>query len=244
MPITAVWATPRKNLALPEDEIHVWRVSLRALERAVLERLETTLSPEEKSRADRFHFSRDRDCFVGSHGILRELLGNYLQRPATELEFCYGPQDKPELRTNDRVSPIHFNLSHSQGLAVYAFSRGREVGIDVEMIRPDFAGEEIAERYFSGIELAELRALPSELRAEGFFLCWTRKEAYVKARGAGLQIPLGSFNVSLTPGQPEKLESSDSSRWSLYSLQPAPRYVGAVVGEGKNWHLLNWEWSP
>jgi len=89
---------------------------------------------------------------------LRELLGSYLKSPACELEFRYGPQDKLALRTNDRVSLIQFNLSHSHGLVVYAFSRGREVGIDVEMIRPEFAGDEIAERYFSGLELAELRA--------------------------------------------------------------------------------------
>jgi 4'-phosphopantetheinyl transferase len=242
--MTTVWAMPTKELRLTQDEIHLWRASLEDVDRVVLHRLEATLNPEEKSRAARFHFSRDRDSFVASHGILHELLGLYSKRPATEIEFRYGPQDKPALRTNDGESPICFNLSHSHGLAVYAFSRDREVGIDVEMIRPDFAGDEIAERYFSGMELTELRALPPELRAEGFFLCWTRKEAYVKAHGAGLQIPLASFSVSLTPGQPDKLESSDGFRWSLHSFQPAPRYVGAVVGEGKSWRLRNWEWNP
>jgi 4'-phosphopantetheinyl transferase len=242
--MTTRWATPKKELKLPEDEVHIWRTSLADIEPGVLHRLEATLNPEEKSRAARFHFPRDRNYSVASRGILRELLGSYLKCTSTELEFRYGPQDKPALRTNDGESPIRFNLSHSHGLAAYAFSRAREVGIDVEMIRPDFAGDEIAERYFSGPELAELRALPPESRAEGFFLCWTRKEAYVKARGEGLQIPLGSFNVSLTPGQPEKLESSDSSRWSLYSFQPATQYVGAVVGEGKGWRLSKWDWKP
>ena len=127
---------------------------------------------------------------------------------------------------------------------MYAFALGREVGIDLEPIRPDFTGDDIAGRYFSHQELKELRALSPDLRPEGFFLCWTRKEAYLKARGEGLQVPLDSFSVSLTPGEPEVLESADSSRWSLRSFEPAPRYVAAVVGEGKGWRLRHWERKP
>jgi 4'-phosphopantetheinyl transferase len=138
--------------------------------------------------------------------------------------------------------PVHFNLSHSRGLAVYAFARSRELGIDLEPIRPEFAGENIAERHFSSQELNEWHRLPPELRAEAFFLCWTRKEAYVKARGEGLQIPLASFSVTLTPGQPEELHSPDAARWHLHSFQPAPGYAAAVVGEGKDWRLLQWDW--
>ncbi len=137
---------------------------------------------------------------------------------------------------------MRFNISHSHGLAVLAFARNREIGIDLEPIRPEFAGEEIAERYFSAQELAELRALPAALRPEGFFLCWTRKEAYVKARGLGLQVPLDSFSVSLTPGQPEILQSVDSARWSLRSFAPAPNFVAAIVEEGQDWHPRYWNW--
>jgi 4'-phosphopantetheinyl transferase len=146
------------------------------------------------------------------------------------------------LRTADGESPVHFNLSHSHGLAVYAFARNRELGIDLELIRQEFAGESIAERNFSARELDEWHRLPPELRAEAFFLCWTRKEAYVKARGEGLQIPLASFSVTLTPGQPEELHSLDGGRWLLHSFQPAPGYAAAVVGEGKDWRLLQWDW--
>ena len=199
---------------------------------------------DEKSRAARFRFARDRNHFIAARGILRELLGGYLHRSPAELEFDYGPSGKPALRTEGPSSPVRFNLSHSHGLAVYAFALGREVGIDLEPIRPDFAADDIAGRYFSTRELNELRALPPELRPEGFFLCWTRKEAYVKARGEGLQIPLDSFSVSLTPGEPEVLESADSSRWSLRSFEPAPRYVAAVVGEGQGWRLRHWERKP
>jgi 4'-phosphopantetheinyl transferase len=114
----------------------------------------------------------------------------------------------------------------------------------VEFIRPEFAADEIVERYFSPQEVMELRGLSPTLRVEAFFLCWTRKEAYIKARGEGLNIPLTSFHVSLTPGQPEQLESTDSFDWSLHSFRPGARYVGALVGEGKGWRPRHWDWKP
>ena len=113
----------------------------------------------------------------------------------------------------------------------------------MELIRPEFAADEIADRYFSPQEAMELRGLSPSLRVEAFFLCWTRKEAYIKARGEGLHIPLRSFHVSLTPGQPERLESRDSSHWSLHSLRPDACYVGALVGEGGGWRLRYWDWN-
>ena len=125
-----------------------------------------------------------------------------------------------------------------------AFSLGRDLGVDVELIRSDIASEEIASRYFAPREVAELQSLPPSARAEGFFLCWTRKEAYIKAVGDGLQISLASFRVSLVPSQPPCLESADSSRWTLRSLSPAPDYVGALVGEGKDWQLHCFDWQP
>jgi 4'-phosphopantetheinyl transferase len=237
------WLPRPAELHLTDSKVHIWRASLR-LDAAVLRRLEAHLSPDERSRAERFHFDRDRDRFVGARGILRELLGSYLNRDPAELELSYGPQGKPAVRNNDPQERIQFNLSHSHDLAVYAFARNRELGIDVEPIRPEFAGENIAERHFSAREVDEWHGLPSELRSEAFFLCWTRKEAYVKARGEGLQIPLASFSVTLTPGQPEQLQSIDSARWHLHSFRPAPGYAAAVVSEGKDWGLLQWDWQP
>jgi 4'-phosphopantetheinyl transferase len=133
---------------------------------------------------------------------------------------------------------------------VLAFARNCEIGIDVEPISREFAGEEIAKRYFSAREVAELIALPPEMRPEGFSLCWTRKEAYVKARGLGLQIPLDSFSVSLTPNRPELLESEDAHRWRLRSFKPAPDFAAAVVHEkihegvhgGGDFQLRYWDW--
>jgi len=138
---------------------------------------------------------------------------------------------------------VQFNVSHSRGLALLAFALGRNLGIDVEFIRPEFPADEIAQRYFSPKEVMELRTLPPSLHAEGFYLCWTRKEAYIKATGEGLHVPLESFNVSLTPGRPERLESTDSSRWSMRSLYPDPLYAGALVAEGQHLRLRQWDWE-
>jgi 4'-phosphopantetheinyl transferase len=237
------WEASPKNLELRENEVHIWRAPLDA-EAAFLNRFAAHLTVEEKGRADRFVFARDREHFVVGRGILRELLGRYLDRPPASLSIHKAPREKPYLSEEPGIPRLCFNVSHSHGLAVYSFALEREVGIDVELVRPDFASEEIAERYFSLRELEELRTLPSKHRAEGFFLCWTRKEAYIKARGEGLQIPLESFSVSLTPGQPEKLESTDSSRWTLHSFRPGPPYVGALVGESKAWRLRHLDWKP
>jgi 4'-phosphopantetheinyl transferase len=243
LPILAVWSSAPAKLELSEDEVHVWRASL-SLAPEVLQRLEATLAPDERSRAARFVFPEGRDDFIAARGILRELLGAYLKRPPASLEFRYGLRGKPALQPGDSGLSIRFSLSHSQGLALYAFAHRRELGIDLELIQPDFGGEELAERFFSDHELTELHALPVELRAEGFFACWTRKEAYVKARGDGLQIPLDGFDVSLTPGRPAELHSPDSARWSLRSFQPAPRFLAAVVGEGSGWRVRHFEWAP
>jgi 4'-phosphopantetheinyl transferase len=238
-----IWSFPPSKLELAEDEVHVWRASLN-LEKEALDRCASTLSQDEKFRAARFLFPRDRDHFVAARGVLRELLGKYAVRSPAQLEFRYGRHGKPALRAESDESPVRFNLSHSGGLAVYAFARNRELGIDLEPVRPEFAGENIAERHFSPQELEEWNRLAPGLRAEAFFLGWTRKEAYIKARGEGLQIPLASFSVTLTPGQPEGLRSSDSAKWRLHSFQPAPGYAAAIIGEGKDWRLLQWDWQP
>jgi 4'-phosphopantetheinyl transferase len=203
--------------------------------------LQTTLSAEELSRASEFKFAKDRNHYIGAHGVLRHVLAGYAKCTAASLCFARGPQGKPELATNDRN--VRFNLSHSHGLAVIAVSYSREVGVDVELFRPEFAGQNVAERHFSPSEIRELQNLPEELKTEGFFCCWTRKEAYVKARGPGLQIPLASFDVSLTPNAIVSLRSEDESRWSIRSFKPNPTYVGAIVAEGKGWFPRYYEWE-
>ncbi len=237
------WFPAPVGLKLGPDDVHLWRASLDC-DRPVLSRLENTLSSDETARANRFVFSPDRNHFVAARGILRELLGAYLMLPPAELKFRYGSYGKPALDTNASDSVLQFNLSHSDGLAFYAFSLGRRLGVDVEQIRPQLAGEDIAKRYFAAREVAELLALPTDVRPQGFFLCWTRKEAYVKAHGAGLSLPLDRFTVSLTPGCAAELQAEDRDQWSIHSVEPAPGYVAAVVAEGKKWQSSCWSWNP
>ena len=213
------------------NEIHVWQASLdRAID--AVGRLEPALSPDEKARADRFHFMNDRNRFVVARGVLRELLGRYLQQSPESLAFSYGPHGKPALSGEYASSGLWFNLSHSAGLAVYAIARERNLGIDVEHIRPESAGDGIAERYFSAREVSDLRTLPPEAKVEGFFHCWTRKEAYLKATGMGLQIPLDSFAVSLLPGKTAQFLEGVEPRWHLAAYHPAEGYVAAVAYDG------------
>jgi len=237
------WATQSKSVELRHSEVHVWRAYLDH-EPTVIRRFEATLEPEEKARANRLVFQKDRNSFILSRGVLRELLGRYVDRPPEQLKFDYNWHGKPSLCAELIEQRVQFNISHSHGLALFAFALGRRLGVDVELVRPYFAGEKIAELYFSPREVTELRALPPSLQAEGFFLCWTRKEAYVKARGEGLHIPLESFHVSLTPGQPERLQSDDSRQWSLRSLRVDPRYVGALVGENADFRVRYLDWKP
>jgi 4'-phosphopantetheinyl transferase len=231
---------------LTRRDVHVWRASL-DLDREVSRRLEFVLDDDERARALRFILERDRNSFMAARGILRHLLGQYLDcRPQT-VEFSYGPNGKPEVGVSHSRSLIRFNLSHSHGLAVFAVTLDRRVGIDVEMVRTESAGEDIAVRYFSTQEVNELRSLPAEQRPEGFFLCWTRKEAYVKAKGAGLQIPLNSFHVSLSPDQPATLVTMDKSSWGISSFDPSlgngKCYAAAAVAEGRDWKPRFLEWN-
>jgi 4'-phosphopantetheinyl transferase len=213
------------------DEIHVWHAALDREEK-ILDRLESRLSPEEKARADRFHFVNDRNRFVAARGLLRELLGKYLHQAPAGLEFSYGEHGKPSLSSGNASSGLCFNLSHSAGLVVYAIAKERNLGIDVEHVRPESAGEDIAKRYFSAREVSDLQTLPPEVRVEGFFHCWTRKEAYLKATGMGLQIPLDSFAVSLVPEKPAQFLGGVEPRWHLAAYHPAEGYVAAVVYDG------------
>ncbi len=233
MQVAANWSPHSGDYRLGPGEIHVWRANIERPSAAALQ----ILSDDERERASRFVFARDRNRFVNARATLRMLLGRYLQRPSGDVAFDYAPEGKPRLHALVGDLPIRFNLSHSQGLAVFAFSLQRDLGIDIEAIRSDVGPEDIATRFFSTREQLELRALPLGQRDEGFFLGWTRKEAYVKARGAGLGFELTAFHVSLTPGMPDVLISADIDRWMLRSFWPAEGFAGAVVAEGRDWTL-------
>ena len=210
--------------------------------------MEKTLSVDESDRANRFHFPKDRQNFIVARGILRTILGCYLKIKPERLHFCYGKYGKPELAPVDGPVKINFNLSHSGGLALYAFANDRKVGIDVESIHTDLEYDEIAARFFSPSEISAFKNLPLYVKPEAFFNCWTRKEAYVKAIGNGLSWPLDQFDVSLVPGEPATLlqtrgDPTEASRWSLVHLQPKTGYVAAIAAEGHKWRISYWRWQ-
>jgi 4'-phosphopantetheinyl transferase len=242
------WDWPPRELALGDDEVHVWRAWLDQ-PASRLPTLLDTLTLDERARAARFHFQRDRARFIVARGVLRVVLGRYLEIAPNRLRFCYSPYGKPALAEEFGGDELRFNLSHSDGLALYALTRGRELGIDLERIRSDLADEQIAERFFSPREVATLRTLPPDLRVEAFFNCWTRKEAYIKAIGEGLSHPLDQFDVSLIPGGPALLlctrpDPQEASRWSLQELPLGAGYVAALAVEGHGWRSKCWDWSP
>lgn len=247
------WIRPPKELDLTADRVDVWRVHLSSTTPN-----ETSLSAEERQRAARFHFDSDRDRFIVAHAGLRDVLSRYLQCEPSELNFSVNEFGKPSLtRSNDfsrsttevvTTMEIEFNLSHSGDFALIAIARGRNVGVDVELIREDIELENLARRNFSQRENQELMTLPVEQQTLGFFNCWTRKEAYIKAQGLGLSLPLDSFDVSLAPNEPAILratrpDAKEASRWSLHSLNVESDYAAALAVEGNALEIRCWDWK-
>ena len=239
-----LWGTPPEFVEARRDEVHVWRVSLDVAP-SCLQSLSLILSADERDRAERFRFQRDRQHFIASRAFLRILIGRYLQRESSQVKFGYGPNGKPFLADNEEAL-LRFNLSHSGGIALYAITRGREIGIDVEYIGKDVDAEVIAGRFFSPQEVAALKSLPKQQRQRAFFTCWTRKEAYLKGRGDGLSVALDSFSVSLSPDEPAALLDvqgvpEEASQWSLVELNPGPSHVAALAVADHDWLLRGWQ---
>jgi 4'-phosphopantetheinyl transferase len=226
---------------LSAAEVHVWHANLDAHSAEDLQ----LLAADEVSRANQFHFARDKNHYIVARGLLRRLLAGYLDTDAAELRLEYAEKGKPALKSGVDASDqgsLRFNLAHSHGRAIYAFSHGRELGVDLEFMREEFAVETIAERFFSPTEIVALRAVPPELRQQAFFDCWTRKEAYLKARGEGLSMPLDEFDVSLAPGEAAALlrnhkEPEEAARWAMRSIPVASGHAAALVVEGHDWAL-------
>jgi 4'-phosphopantetheinyl transferase len=204
---------------------------------ALLQIMAATLSADEAARADRFHFAHDRNRFIAARGLLRNIISCYLSCTPGEVRFAYQSNGKPQLGFRASNSEdLRFNLSHSADAAVYAISLGRDIGVDIESICPDVPWAEVATTFFAPREIAKLHRLPNHLRAAGFFNCWTRKEAYVKARGEGLSLPLNRFEVSLAPDEvPALLSSFDPDelrRWRIFEISPGEGFAAALVVEG------------
>lgn len=231
------WQAPPAEFQLASQEIHVWCAD-RATQAFPLESFAALLSAEEQQRAARFRFPKDQEQFLIARALLRILLGRYLQQPPAALRFGYGAQGKPWLLDE---SDLRFNVAHSGDLILYAVQKEREVGIDVELIRAEPSYELIAEQFFAAAEVAALRALPFAAQPQAFFHTWTRKEAFIKARGEGLSFPLDGFAVSWEAQSPITLDvypfPRESKRWKLYHLEPKAAYVGALAAEGEGHRL-------
>jgi 4'-phosphopantetheinyl transferase len=231
-------------LVLSEDEVQLWRVDLESI-RSDEARWKEVLSPDEARRASRFHFAIDRQRFVAARALLRMILAGYLATGPKDVTFVYSKREKPSLGPACADRAITFNLSHSGGVALYAFARRRELGIDVEQIRGDFDVEAIARRFFSAHEQEQLAALPSPEKIEAFFRCWTRKEAYIKATGDGLSLSLTQFDVALGEGNTDALvatrpDSAEAKRWLLREVAAGTGYIAALCVRGQDWKLNDW----
>jgi 4'-phosphopantetheinyl transferase len=221
--------------ALAPGELRLWTIPLDPPPAAVAT-LGRFLSPDEQERAARFRFDVHRRRYAVGRGALRRLLGRELGLPPEAVAFDYGPRGKPFLAARHGAANLQFNLSNSEELALVGFLHGREVGVDVEFLKPMPDAEEIGERYFSIPEREVLHRVPADRKEIAFFNAWTRKEAYLKAVGEGLAVALNSFDVTLAPGEPARMlalngDPAAAERWFYLHLDPEPRYVGAVAIE-------------
>lgn len=247
-----VWRRPSAETRLAEGAVHVWRAFLDA-PADLRRRLEDVLSPAETAAAARFRAPEQRRRHAAAHGFLRLVLARYLGADPRSLRFvrrcavCGGPHGKPALAA-PHAGALSFNLSHSGSMALVAVARGRRVGVDCERLRPDVAYREIAARFFTPGEAAELDGLPEAESRAAFFACWVRKEAYVKARGEGLSLSLDAFDVSGLDGGRRHVVARDgdeaASAWQVLDVLPAPGYVGAVAAERVGWALEAWDAVP
>ena len=242
-----LWSPAPKDLRVADHEVHVWRAQLE-LPLSQVQQLRGILTDDELDRAKRFFFEIDRQRFIVARGTLRSILSRYLTITPGHLRFYYNQHGKPSLAPELSSTLLNFNLSHSGRMALFAITRNMEIGVDVERVRSDFEYEQIAKRFFSINEVAILRTIPTEQKLEAFYNCWTRKEAYIKAHGKGLSLPLDSFDVSFAPGEPPMLlstkdEPQERSLWTLLGIKLGPGYVGALAVKGIGCRFKYWEWN-
>ena len=238
--------SPHGVLRIDIDEIHIWNATL-IRDESVIENVSKTISKKEQNKAARFHFGEDQERFILSHGFLRIIISSYLNQEPDNFQFSFSKYGKPSLKNNQGDEILSFNISHSADKAIFAITRNRMIGIDIERIVEGFPCEEIAERFFSPKENEELLKIePGNLRELAFFTTWTRKEAYIKALGDGLSMPLDQFDVSVSPHEPAKLianrrDPKEVSRWTLMDLKTSPGFVSTLAAQGSDLRISYWE---
>lgn len=229
------------SVILPPKKIDLWIWRFTDDKASQME-IQAFLSPEETARAARFVFPADKARFVGRRFHVRKVLGNYLSCAPGDIVFEHNGHGKPFLSPAHR-SDLRFNLSHSEDVAVLGVTHGLELGVDVERVRP--ISEKVASRFFSRAECETLASIPADQADRSFHECWTGKEAFVKALGSGLSVPLDSFEVSFGPGSDSaiirigSLGNDEPRAWRLWRFEAAPGFLGAVAARtaGYPWEL-------
>ena len=241
--LKSVWRAPSAGLILGANEIHVWLIDAAETDADNLAAYAALLSAAEQARADRFKFAKDRSLFTVAHAALRSILAQYTETLPANLQFDVGLYGKPKLGAPQAGRRVAFNLSHSYCVALLAVARSREVGVDVEFVNADFAFDEVAERFFTGGEVAALRALSRHLRRQAFYKCWTSKEAFLKAKGTGLSGELDEVTISLAANREEAWIDANVPGWSLIELNGVAGYEGALVYEGEPAAIQLYRWQ-
>ncbi|OGO28417.1 MAG: hypothetical protein A2Z16_09195 [Chloroflexi bacterium RBG_16_54_18] len=240
------WPSADKVLLPGSQHVDVWCVELDAAQ-LLIENYLGVLDEAEKGRAARYYNEADRSKFILRRGVLRQLLGKYLNAQPSQIQYTTNEFGKPAL--DQRIgSDLQFNLSTSGDTALLAFTEGRRVGVDIERERQDFETGSIANRFFSAAEQVSLSQLPPGQRLQGFYNCWTRKEAVIKALGQGLSLPLDSFDVNLAPGEPARVLAArdaafEALQMKLQDLELSNGYTAALAAEGGNWKATCWQYE-
>jgi 4'-phosphopantetheinyl transferase len=244
---TIQWPSCADVPQLAGNEIHVWATTLTAAP-GKLETFATTLSPDETARANKFKFEKHRNRFIAGRGIVREILGQYLKAKPSELHFDYSTNGKPELAGKFAAAGIHFNLAHTEDLALIAVTRMGRLGVDVEGVRPIKNADELVARFFSPREDQLFQKVSDAEKPAAFFNLWTRKEALLKATGEGITRSLSLVEVSFLPGEPARLlaisgDAEKAAQWTLRELSPATGYTGAIAIQTGDVDAKCWKWG-
>jgi 4'-phosphopantetheinyl transferase len=240
------WNPSREHSPLAEKDLHIQAADLDKPAQH-LSQLEKHLSSDEINRAKQFKFEKDRNRFIAGRGLLRTMLGSYLNVKPARLDFTYSSRGKPALKATPGQRTLHFNIAHSKNIILFAVTHACAVGIDVEWIHPMSDIEDIAARFFSKREAAELMALPRDQRTNAFFNLWTRKEAYLKATGDGLSDMLKELEIAFLPEETARVRAISGNeevakRWTLLDLNPAPGFAAALAAEAKDLRVSCWQW--
>jgi 4'-phosphopantetheinyl transferase len=243
---TIQWPVTSGAAPLAGNEVHVWATTLSAPAR-ILDEFATTLSPNERERAHKFKFEKHRNRYIAGRGVLRKILERYLHADAAALRFVYSANGKPALSGEFADAGIHFNLAHSEDLALVAVTRVGVVGVDVECVRPVKEMDELVARFFSPRENEAFQKVADAVKPAAFFNLWTRKEAILKATGEGITRSLSLVEVSFLPGEPAQLlaisgDAAKAAQWSLRELSPAAGFTGAIAIQSRDIEVRCWRW--